>query len=103
MEILDKKGSIYSDRPVLWMGGELMGWKDTLVLIRPGERFRRFRRMFHEVIGSRAAMKKFSTSQQMETHRFLRRVLSQPADFAAHIRQWVFLPLTKPTVSDSIQ
>ena len=39
MEELDKKGAIYSDRPVLEMGGELLGYSQTLVFIRYGPRF----------------------------------------------------------------
>jgi hypothetical protein len=40
IEMLDKKSGIYSDRPVLQMGGELCGWRDNLVLTPYGERFR---------------------------------------------------------------
>ncbi|KAF5387612.1 hypothetical protein D9615_000087 [Tricholomella constricta] len=85
-EMLDKKSPIYSDRPVLQMGGNLVGWKNTLVLLPYGDRFRRFRRLFHGVIGSRASMKKFSIIEEFETHRFLRRVLTKPGDLASHVR-----------------
>ncbi|KAG5644939.1 hypothetical protein DXG03_007404 [Asterophora parasitica] len=85
-EMLDKKSPIYSDRPVLQMGGELIGWRNTLVLLPYGDRFRRFRRLFHGVIGSRANLKKFSHVEEFEAHRFLRRVLTKPADLAAHVR-----------------
>jgi len=85
--MLDKKSPIYSDRPVLQMAGELVGWKNTLVLLPYGDRFRRFRRFFHTVIGTRATMKRFYPVEQTETHGFLRRVLAKPADLAAHIRQ----------------
>ncbi|KAF8076044.1 cytochrome P450 [Lyophyllum atratum] len=85
-EMLDRKSPIYSDRPVLQMGGNLVGWKNTLVLLPYGDRFRRFRRLFHGVIGSRANMKKFSHVEELETHRFLRRVLTKPGDLAAHVR-----------------
>ncbi|KAG5654671.1 hypothetical protein H0H81_009920 [Sphagnurus paluster] len=85
-EMLDKKSPIYSDRPVLQMGGNLVGWKNTLVLLPYGDRFRRFRRMFHGVIGSRASMKNFAQIEEAETHRFLGRVLTKPSDLSAHIR-----------------
>jgi len=32
IEMLDKKSLIYSDRPIIPMGGELVGWKKLLVL-----------------------------------------------------------------------
>ncbi|KAG6831860.1 hypothetical protein H0H92_006977 [Tricholoma furcatifolium] len=86
-EMLDKKSTIYSDRPVLQMGGNLVGWKNTFVLISSADRrFRRFRRLFHGVIGTRASLKQFSHIEQLETHRFIRRLLAKPADLAVHIR-----------------
>jgi Cytochrome P450 len=86
-EMLEKKSSIYSDRPVLQMGGELVGWKNTLVLLPYGDRFRRFRRLFHQTIGNTMTMKQFLPLEEFETHRFLRRVLAKPADLAAHVRR----------------
>ncbi|KAG6919294.1 hypothetical protein DXG01_007426 [Tephrocybe rancida] len=85
-EMLDKKSPIYSDRPVLQMGGNLVGWKNTLVLLPYGDRFRRYRRLFHSIIGSRASMKKFTYIEELETRKFLRRVLAKPADLATHVR-----------------
>lgn len=85
--MLDKKSAIYSDRPTLQMGGELVGWKNTLVLLPYGDRFRRSRRLFHKLIGSQAAMARFFPQEELETRRFLRRVLTKPDDLAVHIRK----------------
>ncbi|KAF8897192.1 cytochrome P450 [Infundibulicybe gibba] len=85
-EMLDKKSSIYSDRPILQMGGELVGWKNTLALLPYGDRFRRFRRLFHTLIGSHSIMKQFIPVEEFETRRFLRRLLTKPEDLASHIR-----------------
>ncbi|KAG6827613.1 hypothetical protein H0H92_011103 [Tricholoma furcatifolium] len=86
-EMLNKKSNIYSDRPVLEMGGNLVGWKNSLVLLPDGDRFRRFRRLFHSTIGSRATMKQqFSHVEESETHKFLQRLLTDPANLAAHVR-----------------
>ncbi|KAJ6627486.1 cytochrome P450 [Mycena sp. CBHHK59/15] len=87
VDLLDKRSAIYSDRPVCTMGGELVGWKNTLVLLPYGDRFRRFRRLFHNLIGSRAAMKQFLPAEEVETHKFLRRVLAKPDDLSTHIRK----------------
>lgn len=86
IEMLEKKNSIYSDRPTLHMGGELVGWKNALVLLPYGDRFRRFRRLFHQAIGSSSAIRQFLPLEEFETRRFLRRVLAKPADLAAHVR-----------------
>ncbi len=89
VDMLDKKSAIYSDRPTLQMGGELVGWKNTLVLLPYGDRFRRYRRIFYSLIGSQATMKQYHPPQELETRRFLRRVLSKPEELAAHVRKYV--------------
>ncbi len=88
-EMLDKKSTIYSDRPVLQMGGELVGWKNTLVLLQYGDRFRRYRRFFHSLVGSHATIKRFLPVEELETQRFLRRVLTKPEELQTHIRKYV--------------
>jgi len=86
-EMLETRSSIYSDRPILQMGGEMVGWKDTLVLIPYGERFRNYRKMFHQVIGTPSAMSAYHSVEEHETLRFLQRILVDPDNLAAHIRK----------------
>lgn len=86
-EILDKKSSIYSDRPVLMMGGEIVGWKYTLALAPYGERVREFRRFIHRFIGGKQQVQRFLSLEELETHRFLKRVLGNPDGVASHIRK----------------
>ena len=69
------------------MGGELCGWKNTLVLTPYGERFRNYRRLAHQLFGNAATMKSFHPVEELETHRFLKRLLSRPAEFSDHIRK----------------
>ncbi|KAL0949180.1 hypothetical protein HGRIS_009258 [Hohenbuehelia grisea] len=88
-DMLDGKSLNYSERPILQMGGELVGWKDTLVLLPYGERFRSYRRNFHRLIGTRTHVARFHRDHELETRRFLRRVLVTPDDFAMHIRRMV--------------
>lgn len=90
-DLLDKKGSIYSDRPRMEMGGELVGWKNTLVLVGYGERFRNYRRLFHQLIGSHDSMSQFNHVEEIETHKFLKRLLCSPQNLAEHVRRFVFL------------
>ncbi|KAF9531077.1 cytochrome P450 [Crepidotus variabilis] len=86
-EMLDKKSSIYSDRPILQMGGELVGWKNTLVLLAYGERFRNYRKLFHQTIGTPLAMEKFHSIEERETRNLLRRILQRPEALAEHVRR----------------
>ncbi|KAL9709236.1 hypothetical protein Ac2012v2_007590 [Leucoagaricus gongylophorus] len=86
-ELLEKKGSIYSDRPVMEMGGEMVGWKNTLVLVPYGDRFRSYRKLFHKLIGNPASMSQFHPTEEVETRKFLKHLLSTPQDLAKHVRK----------------
>lgn len=69
------------------MGGELVGWKNTLVLVPYGDRHRNYRKFFHQVIGSNSSLSLFYPVEELETHRFLKLVLKNPDELVAHIRQ----------------
>ncbi|KAG1907690.1 cytochrome P450 [Suillus fuscotomentosus] len=86
MALLDKKSAVYSDRPVLTMGGELVGWKYCMGLLSYGDRFRYYRKNIHRIIGSRAAMAVYEQIEEIETRRFLKRVFVKPEQLQAHIR-----------------
>ncbi|KAG2040012.1 cytochrome P450 [Suillus americanus] len=86
MDILDKKSTLYSDRPILPVGGELVGWKHIMALLPDGDLFRRHRRNLHRVIGTRAAVGIYSQIEEVETRRFLKRVLTNPGQLRAHVR-----------------
>ncbi|KAF8187480.1 cytochrome P450 [Pholiota molesta] len=86
IDMLEKEGSIYSDRPRLEMGGELVGWKSSTVLIPYGDRCRNQRKLFRQCIGTASAMARFHPSGELEAHKFLRRVLATPDDLAGHVR-----------------
>lgn len=87
IEMLDNRSVIYSDRPVMQFGGELVGWKKTLVLVPYGKRFRNYRKYFHQTIGSHAAVSKFSGVGETEAYRFLKLILADPDNHAAHVRK----------------
>jgi len=87
VDLLDKRSSIYSDRPVLMMGGELVGWNRSLVLTRYGPRFRELRKHVNKSIGTRASMERFASLQEKETAKFLARVMVDPGSLAHLIRK----------------
>ncbi|TFY75248.1 hypothetical protein EWM64_g8764 [Hericium alpestre] len=89
VEMLDKKSSIYSDRPHLTMASDLVGWKNVLVLTPYGDRFKAYRRMMHRIIGTRAAMDQYNPIMEAETHKSLARLLTAPQDFRAHLRKGI--------------
>ncbi|KAF8814867.1 cytochrome P450 [Phlegmacium glaucopus] len=87
MEELDKKGAIYSDRPVLEMGGELVGYSQTLVLMVYGSRFRTYRKHFSRYIGSQKQIQELHPLIEHECLRFLKRTLAKPDDLMPHLRK----------------
>lgn len=89
MEMMDNKSIVYSDRPVLPMSGELVGWKDSLPFLPYGDRFRQQRKNLHRVIGSRTAVGVYNEIEEAETRQFLKRVLAKPDRLQEHVRHTV--------------
>ena len=105
-ELLEKRSSIYSDRPAnimtqLWVHGYIhlpacrddgaheyeyrTGWDWTLALKRYGEDWRRVRRPFWQHFHSNA-VKQYEPAQQLEARRFLRRLLNVPEDLDTELK-----------------
>lgn len=87
IDMLEKKGAIYSERPTIQMGGEMIGWKNSLALLPYGDRLKKHRRLFHQSIGSNTSLSQFYPVEEAEAHKFLKRLLISPHDLAKHIRQ----------------
>jgi len=86
-EMFEKKSNIYSDRPVLMMGGKLVGWDRTLALSRYGPKLRHTRRLFSQYIGSRSHINKHSPHLENEVQQFLVRLRHQPGAVVEHVRR----------------
>jgi hypothetical protein len=89
MEMMDNKSILYSERPVLPMSGELVGWKDSLPFLPYGDLFRQQCKNLHRVIGSRAAVGIYNEIGEAKTHQFLKCVLAKPDQLQGHVRQYV--------------
>ncbi|KAG1823196.1 cytochrome P450 [Suillus variegatus] len=89
MDMMDSKSTLYSDRPVLPMAGELVDWNGSLALLPYGDRFRQQRKSLHRIIGSRAAVGVYNEIEEVETRRFLKRMLAKPDRLEEHIRYTV--------------
>jgi len=87
VDLLDKRSTIYSDRPVIMMCGEIVGWNKSLALTQYGPRFREFRKYMGRLIGTRASMEKFTSLQEKEMAKFVARVLADPGSLVRQIRK----------------
>lgn len=91
--MLDKKSAIYSERPILPMGGELIGWKNTLPLVRYGSTFRQYRKYFHQTMGTPTAVAALEPLGELKARQLLRRIVDKPEDFVTYIRTSVAVDL----------
>ena len=89
VDMLNKKSAIYSSRPHLTMACDLMGWRDTLILLKYTDKFKACRRMLHSVIGTRASVEKFRVSLEEESALMVRRLLDEPRNFVGPVRRYV--------------
>ncbi|KAF8173223.1 cytochrome P450 [Mycena galopus ATCC 62051] len=85
-EILDKRGTLYADRPALEMAN-LSGWDRVLSSARYGPQFKEYRKLIGRVIGTRGNMVKFYPVLNYQANMFLKRVLENPKAFDAATRK----------------
>lgn len=87
IDMLDRKGVLYSDRPTLVMGGQLVGWDEGPALIPFSDRWAEYRRLFSHFMGTKAKIDAFSHVLHEETNVFLKHVLAEPRDWVEHTRR----------------
>ena len=93
VNMLDKKSNLYSDRPTIMMAGRLVGWENANVLLPFGDAWKEHRRMFAQFMGTRSKVDEFADVFQSGTHRYLQRLLADPAGWVDHGRKCVLFPL----------
>lgn len=86
-DMLESKGSIYSDRGLTPML-ELAGWGNEILLTQPGPSFRQQRAYIHKLFGTQLAHSNQYSIIEGESQRFLRQVLSSPDDLAQIVRHF---------------
>ncbi|KAI1121145.1 cytochrome protein [Nemania abortiva] len=84
-ELLEKRSSIYSARADFEFA-KLIGWTNSLALIRPGKMHRYQRKLSHNMLGTPSTVAPYLPLQEVEVDRFLFRVLKRPELFLNHIR-----------------
>ncbi|THU97021.1 cytochrome P450 [Dendrothele bispora CBS 962.96] len=89
LSILEHQNSKTSDRPIVPMASDLVGWKNTTGFMPYGDTMRNHRRLQHRLLGTPAACKAFHSHVELEMHRFLKRLLADPESkrLKEHIRK----------------
>ncbi|KAF9456686.1 cytochrome P450 [Collybia nuda] len=87
-DLLEAKSGIYSDRPVLPMAGELVGYDASLPLIRYGARHREYRKLMYSGLALQK-IEEIHPIQEQKIRDFLQSLLESPNQFQTHIRRTV--------------
>ncbi|KAH9894123.1 cytochrome P450 [Cubamyces lactineus] len=93
LDLLEKKGTIYSDKPQLVMAGDLCGCDNMahdprqVAFTRYGDKSRRQRRLMQKALGP-SAIPRYHSLLQIETQALLKRLLDDPANYEGHIRRY---------------
>ncbi|KAF7371311.1 Cytochrome P450 [Mycena sanguinolenta] len=85
-DLLETRGANFSDRPLLPMAGELMGFKNVLSMSQYGDRVKQERKLFHHLFGtSTSIITQFGPLLTSEVHKLLQNILDKPEHTLDHI------------------
>ncbi|KAF7374574.1 O-methylsterigmatocystin oxidoreductase [Mycena sanguinolenta] len=84
VEIFEKRAHVYSDRPVLTMV-ELMGWDFCFAFLPGGDKWRDYRRIFHQHFRQDVS-RNYYPIQMKKVHLLLQALLSDPQEFREHLK-----------------
>ena len=87
VELLDKRSSIYSDRPTIPFGGEVVGCKRFSPLFRYGNAYRESRRLSTAFLGSRNAIEKYRPVIESEANELVLHIADDPSDLLHHLQK----------------
>ncbi|KAA1478266.1 cytochrome P450 [Dentipellis sp. KUC8613] len=84
-DLLEKRGTVYSDRPVFTMVGELMGLDRSMPLMMNDPKFRLHRKLMHSALNA-DAVKKYQVIQEDVAALLCRSMLDDPDSFIKNVR-----------------
>lgn len=102
VDLLEKHGALYSDRPDLAMSGHLVGYNRTLVLAPHGERLKRMRKMAMQAQTTKNSTE-INEIEERQTRAFLMKLLQSPEKFREHIRTLTGAIILRLTYGYTIQ
>ncbi|KAF8884123.1 cytochrome P450 [Infundibulicybe gibba] len=86
IDLLEKRSLNYSSRPrcVIY---ELAGWASSLAFLRPGDRFKRQRKLYQQYFG-KAKSRSYQPIQQDEARNLVKNLLGDPSDHDKYLRRF---------------
>jgi hypothetical protein len=85
-DLLEKRSTKTSSRPWSPFASELCGYSVFLPVIPYGNKFRYFRKLVHQQMGTKLICSEFRDTQDLESLRFLVRTIERPEEFQKHIK-----------------
>ncbi|KAL7790345.1 cytochrome P450 [Trichoderma ceciliae] len=101
-ELLEKSSLKTSARPQLKFS-TMCGFSRYLTLIQYNDQFRLYRKLIHQQIGTKSLASQYTDIQDIESKRFLLRVLIDPLSLFEHIRTEAAAIILKLTYSYTIE
>ncbi|KAG6915936.1 hypothetical protein DXG01_009202 [Tephrocybe rancida] len=86
MDLLDKRGQLYSDRPHLPMAADFSGMADLTPLVRYGEKFQFGRRLMNQALSTRVVTK-WEQGIAEESRAMLKLLHTRPTEFIGHLNK----------------
>jgi cytochrome P450 len=86
-EVMLQKGATCSDRPHLHFLNEIVGWRDSMVMLQDGPHLKEQRRLFVQAIGTKAALQRFASIQEERTTLFLSHINKRSDELFSYIRE----------------
>lgn len=87
VDLLDKRGANYSDRPRFTLF-EVMGWRNTLTFLRWGPRFQMHRKLIQSSF-TKPRIVQYQDLQMTETYRIIKSIMSNPGNWELLLRRYV--------------
>ncbi|EXJ87216.1 hypothetical protein A1O3_04175 [Capronia epimyces CBS 606.96] len=88
-ELLDKRGTIYSDRPDMYLSQTVASGGHRLVVMRYGDTWRIIHRLIHNILNIKVAAK-YIPYQDLENKFMLEGLLDTPENLFNHLRRFSF-------------
>jgi len=86
IDLMDKRSSIYSERPSFHMAEEA-GWRDCIVFLSTGPQFRKHRKMFQTAFAP-SNTAQYRIKQEILARPLISRILEKPGDWREHL--WTY-------------
>ncbi|TBU57403.1 cytochrome P450 [Dichomitus squalens] len=87
VDLLEKRGAIYSDKPRMVMAGELCGCENMIGLTPYGDRLRRQRKLMLQALGANR-IHAYHPLLEIQTHNLLQGILNSPDDSLNIVRRY---------------